>query len=555
MSIASTCKRFFTSILTPAPTVQRPSKVRLLVESLEARLVPATNVKIYITGGVTNGVIFTDPARFDDGSPSALTQLNSKTFLAENLRSAVAHADDFAGKTRIFLESNDVDSYKLTEGELPVHHNLDTAITIRNIAGKTHYSTIESDGSDRIFEVYGGGTTTFDHLVLTGGRVDQPAFTEARGGAILNRGTLNLRTTVVTDNAVIGAGGEGVPTERALGGGIYSAAESTLDIRNSTIDHNSAYGGSTPSLFNDGAGAEGGGLYFQSTTNITIIATTFDHNNAFGGSTNPSTGSESFGGDAKGGAIANDDNGGQNVRIVNSTFAYNAAYGGSSYGSGGNGLGGAIYFNDFGEGNSFSLVNDTIAFNGAYGGFGVQGSNGVAYGGGVFVDFAVLTALPVGASVIKSDVHIINTIIANNFPDDVFGNFDSRGHNLIGNSSNSVGFSTALKDILDQPAGLDPLGLQNNGGPTQTIAITLSSLALNAGDDAVVTSNVLGVGKLKKDQRGFPRKSGKHVDIGAYELQFGLGQGRDLLATLLGFTSGGGGETPSPPPPPPAPPK
>jgi hypothetical protein len=64
-------------------------------------------------------------------------------------------------------------------------------------------------------------------------------------------------------------------------------------------------------------------------------------------------------------------------------------------------------------------------------------------------------------------------------------------------------------------AGLDPDGLQDNGGPTQTIALLPGSPAINAGDpnfDATGTPY---------DQRGagFPRIVGGTVDIGAFEAE------------------------------------
>ncbi len=61
-------------------------------------------------------------------------------------------------------------------------------------------------------------------------------------------------------------------------------------------------------------------------------------------------------------------------------------------------------------------------------------------------------------------------------------------------------------------AGLDPTGLQSNGGPTKTIALVSGSPAINGGLDANVPVGIT------TDQRGsgFPRLVGT-VDIGAYE--------------------------------------
>ncbi len=59
---------------------------------------------------------------------------------------------------------------------------------------------------------------------------------------------------------------------------------------------------------------------------------------------------------------------------------------------------------------------------------------------------------------------------------------------------------------------LAPLG--NYGGPTPTMPPMAGSPAINAGDDAVVVGPAT-------DQRGQPRVSGTHVDIGAVEFQVG----------------------------------
>ncbi len=84
--------------------------------------------------------------------------------------------------------------------------------------------------------------------------------------------------------------------------------------------------------------------------------------------------------------------------------------------------------------------------------------------------------------------------------------------------------------------GLDPLGLQSNGGPTQTIALTATSPAVNAGKATVCAATGLGnVNSL--DQRGTSRPQGSGCDIGAYEL---------VHYTLTTGTTGSGAGTVSP---------
>ncbi len=64
--------------------------------------------------------------------------------------------------------------------------------------------------------------------------------------------------------------------------------------------------------------------------------------------------------------------------------------------------------------------------------------------------------------------------------------------------------------------GLDPLGLQSNGGPTQTIALTATSPALHAGNASACSAT--GAGNVNgQDQRGVSRPQGSGCDIGAFE--------------------------------------
>ena len=68
---------------------------------------------------------------------------------------------------------------------------------------------------------------------------------------------------------------------------------------------------------------------------------------------------------------------------------------------------------------------------------------------------------------------------------------------------------------------LDPLGLQFNGGPTQTVALQNSSPAIDAVPVAHCTDLATPPHPLTTDRRGLPRPdlSETACDIGAYELQ------------------------------------
>ena len=105
---------------------------------------------------------------------------------------------------------------------------------------------------------------------------------------------------------------------------------------------------------------------------------------------------------------------------------------------------------------------------------------------------------------------------------DLYGAFNSKGHNFVSRGEDSSGFSDAVGDIVGSGTPLDPLicSLADNGGPAFTIALRQGSPAIDAGDDALIESPL----NLINDQRGYSRKSGNHVDIGAYELHRASGK-------------------------------
>jgi hypothetical protein len=156
------------------------------------------------------------------------------------------------------------------------------------------------------------------------------------------------------------------------------------------------------------------------------------------------------------------------------------------------GLGGAV----FNDGGTVHLLNDTIADNSAVGGAGgfnfSAGKAGQGVGGGVFNNGGTVDSL--------------NTIIAANTAadgaPDFHGALSSQGHNLIGDTTGGSGF--AATDLVNVAPGLGPL--QDNGGPTQTMALTADSPAFFAGAFS---------GAPAADQRGVARAG--WVSIGAYQ--------------------------------------
>jgi hypothetical protein len=193
------------------------------------------------------------------------------------------------------------------------------------------------------------------------------------------------------------------------------------------------------------------------------------------------------------------------------------------------GSGGGIY-----NTGSMTIVNSTIAGNTITGGDGGGISNSgtlsissstvadnIADGlyTGLYVFWASYLDGTGGGIQSKSapaQMVVHNTIIARNHADDsgpdAVGDFSSQGHNLVGDGTGSTGF-TAPGDLVGTTgAPIDPrLGhLQDNGGPTPTMAILISSPAIDTGDNG---------GAPATDQRGVPRVPDPNIDIGAYESQ------------------------------------
>ncbi len=116
-----------------------------------------------------------------------------------------------------------------------------------------------------------------------------------------------------------------------------------------------------------------------------------------------------------------------------------------------------------------------------------------------------------GPAILESTIVVGNfKAVAGNPASDV-DSLLSQGHNLIG----------AIAQFAPVPGPGDQFGvtpiqaalgtLQNNGGPTHTIAIDCTSIAIDAGS----------AGTLTTDQRGpgFPRVAGPGADVGAFERQ------------------------------------
>ena len=172
------------------------------------------------------------------------------------------------------------------------------------------------------------------------------------------------------------------------------------------------------------------------------------------------------------------------------------------------------------------MFGSTISDNGANNGAGIENrgtltltnvtlrQNAASLNGGGIYNFG-------------GTIGLTNTIIAENIAPrgpDCTGSPTSLGHNLIG-TSDGCSFTPNTGDMVNVDPMLGPL--QGNGGPTSTHALLPRSPAIDAGDDSVLGAPHF----LTGDQRGagFPRKSGAHVDIGAYEVQPACSLPREMI--------------------------
>jgi hypothetical protein len=321
----------------------------------------------------------------------------------------------------------------------------------------------DTGGNYRIFAVDSGTLVSISGLTISNG---SGGLGESYGGGVYNNGG-----TVTLNNATYGSGifntGTLTITSSMLsrngagddGGGIWNSGNLTL----------------TSSMVSMNGAGYGGGIESYSSGTLTVTRSILSDNFAeFGGG-----GINSFGGTlivtdctislnyvldiGGGGGILSSGT----LTVTDSTLSHNSAYssGGGIWNSG-----------------SLTLTSSTLSGN------SVSGSQG---GGGIYRFSGTVTTR--------------NSIIAGNMAPtapDLSGSLGSLGYNLIGNTQGGSGFDPT--DLLN----IDPLlgPLQDNGGPTQTMALLPGSPALNAGDPSQLGT---------PDQRGVVRAGG--VNIGAYQ--------------------------------------
>ena len=412
-----------------------------------------------------------------------------------SLRAAITAANsETATDSCVAGTGNDTINFSVT-GTITVASILPAVQNTLTIDGTGEAITVSGNSVVQLMTVNSGATVTLQFLTLTKG-VDAPlsGIADGEGGAIVNNGTLTIANSTVSSNKALGSiSGTGLSGE---GGAIFNTG--TLLIYNSTFASNQADAtGSTSGLM---VGlAEGGAIYSGAGSALTILNSTFSANKAVGGGALECGGvsCEAAYGPAYGGAIYSFGTT-STTTITNSTFSGNQV---TIEGAPGPGDGGAIY-----SGSTLNVTNSTFSGNQA----ATTGADIDRTAGAAKVQGSIFAA--------STSNNCVGTITDEgyNLSDDASCNFSATG------SANSV-------STLD----LDTNGLQNNGGPTDTIALETGSAAIDAIPSASCTylgtlnpctvppSNTTSK-QLNCDQRFYGRPdpddgATPSCDVGAYE--------------------------------------
>ena len=401
-----------------------------------------------------------------------------------------------------------------------------------------------------------GTTFTVTNLANAGPGSLRTAISNSLSGDIITfatSGTIMLTSgeLLITNNLTISGPG---PTNLIVSGNVNSrvfvitSAVANVSISGITIRDgrapNGSAGGSGQTGFPGSDGGYGGAIYNLATLTLTGCSL-FNNVAGTGGAggngsgTLFSTGFSGTGGTGgTGGAIYNAGTLALAGCTLNNNFAGNGGNGGLqkiyTYGGSGGaaGDGGACYSTG-----PVALTNCTVVANNpgnpgsagaGSGGPGTGSAGNPGYVGGFNVtggSMKVIASTISGNSLagISTSVTLAmrSSLIAGNYGgtgSDISGSVTSQGHNLIGNADGTYGNVTNGINGDRIGTGASPVNallgpLANNGGPVLTLALLPGSPALETGDDALTNAPF----NLGTDQRGFARKSGLHVDMGAFE--------------------------------------
>ena len=391
---------------------------------------------------------------------------------AGTLREAIAASDN--GDTITFAVTGVI---SLTSGELLITKS----ITIIG-PGANLLEVTRTSGVFRIFHVgisgQPGAIVTISGIAITNGHsvLDNVEVTSGVGGGIVNfNATLTVSNCIINDNTATAS------TLQGSGGGIGNFLSGNLTVDGCTFSGNNAN--------------FGGAIY--NVKSLVLKNSTLSANNAdIGGGLNTGIGPAVVSNCTFFNNTASNEGGGAaningTLTASNCTFDHNSS----------NFTGGAIYNEGAGDTHvaNATVSNSTVSANTAPTGGGIYNTG--TNGGNAFVQLKN-TIFQTGGNGANLENIGLGTSIT------------SQGYNL--SSDAGGGFLTASGDQINTDPKLGPL--QNNGGPTATMALLAGSPALDQGKSFAVTTDQRGLAR-PVDLPGVPDASGGDgSDIGALEM-------------------------------------
>jgi hypothetical protein len=336
--------------------------------------------------------------------------------------------------------------------------------------GSGYQVTLDGQQAVQVLLVPSGVTFTLKTLAIANGSSDS--------ALVNNSGTVNITNSTVSNSGdgIDNSGGTLRITNSTISNTFTGLSNSSgkVTITNSTISGNSVTGlsnGGTMTITNStisgnsnssegDAGLSNSGT--ASITNSTVSDNFFDGiDNIYG-----------------------------TLRITNSTVSGNSFYGNSG-----------IFTESDGISGTASITNSTVSGN--------LGDGIDHFGGTLRITNSTVSGNSfAGIGNIAGHTVLRGSIVANNPEGNCFiGAVTDQGDNLSSDTSCDFTASTSLQNTDPK---LDPAGLHNNGGPTQTIALQPDSPAV---DRIPVGSNCPAI-----DQRGVTRPQGPNCDSGALEM-------------------------------------
>jgi hypothetical protein len=395
-------------------------------------------------------------------------------------------------------------------------------LTLEGVTVRDNDTTTTSIPSGRAAYDFGGAiyARAAKVIVRNSSFIDNDANAGGGGALHMLQSSLEISDSSFSNNTAIGA-----QPQDSQGGAIYvdglGGASGVLSILRSRFENNRANN-------------QGGAIYvnmYENSTLTEIWESSFISNRVVGGVVG-------HGGAVAGGGTGSGANGNPRINISRSLFVDNSVR--RTPGASGNpnedGSGGALSFPQRAR---ISISNSTFFGNRAFG----AGFN--ANGGALYVvnhaepfeinnsTFAGNRAGWVGGAISNSKVsgaaggRVRNTIFRNNTADNGPNNWQIQQHcsSELAHDNTSLQYPPRLtggnffndvtcfegKSAPDQVGDAvfrdaAPLALADNGGATQTMAVTAGSPARDGGSNC-----------LARDQRGIARPQGAGCDIGAYE--------------------------------------